>query len=209
MPIYPDFQTINPGSAAYDHLMSEYRHRLASTQGLYLGGFNSAYQANMIYPFDSDKQTELASDLAWAYFDGGMIAMGAFGAEGAVLSLFSYAKGGVSRSVGALRTALSSFVKKGAGKEVGILRNAAKGKGNFGLGSGTRTEADKIGKAWVGDGYKVASHGKTLISKDSLKQYRPPSYKPRLDKTQANFEQRFPGQQSNRWQSNDHLDITD
>ncbi len=100
-------------------------------------------------------------------------------------------------------------VTKGAGKEIGILRDAAKGKGNFGLGSGTRAEADKLGKAWVGDGYKVARDGKTLVSKDGLKQYRPPSYKPRLDKTQANFEQRFPGQQSNRWQSNGHLDITD
>ena len=100
-------------------------------------------------------------------------------------------------------------VTKGTGKEIGILRDAPKGKGNFGLGSGSRAEADKLGKAWVGDGYKVASDGKTLISKDGLKQYRPPSYKPKLDKTQANFEQTFPGQQSNRWQSNGHLDITD
>lgn len=91
----------------------------------------------------------------------------------------------------------------------GQLRDAAKGKGNFGIGSGTREQAEAMGKAWVGEGYKVASDGKTLISADGLKQYRPPSYKPRLDKTQANFEQRFPGQQSNRWQSNGHLDITD
>jgi len=102
-----------------------------------------------------------------------------------------------------------SKATKGAGKEIGMLRDAAKGKGNFGLGSGSRAEADKLGKAWVGDGHKVASDGKTLISKDGLKQFRPPSYKPKLDKTQANFEQRFPGQQSNRWQSNGHLDITD
>ena len=108
-----------------------------------------------------------------------------------------------------LRFIFGKFVAKGAGKEIGILRDAAKGKGNFGLGSGTRAEADKLGKAWVGDGAKVASDGKTLVSKDGLKQYRPPSYKPRLDKTQANFEQRFSGQQSNRWQSNGHLDITD
>ncbi|MDZ7925471.1 MAG: RHS repeat-associated core domain-containing protein [Marinagarivorans sp.] len=38
-------------------------------------------------------------------------------------------------------------------KEIGILREAAKGKGNFGLGSGTRSEADELGKAWVGDGH--------------------------------------------------------
>ena len=98
---------------------------------------------------------------------------------------------------------------KNAGKDVGILRDASRGKGNFGLGTGTKAEADKLGKAWVGDGYKVASDGKTLVSKDGLKQYRPPSYKPNLDKTQANFEQRFPGQKSKQWQSNGHLDITD
>ncbi|CAD5106320.1 RHS repeat domain-containing protein [Zestomonas carbonaria] len=107
------------------------------------------------------------------------------------------------------RLVKSSKALKGTGKEVGILRDAAKGKGNFGLGSGTRAEADKLGKAWVGDGYKVASDGKALVSKDGLRQYRPPSYKPRQDKTQANFEQRFPGQQSRQWQSNGHLDITD
>lgn len=83
------------------------------------------------------------------------------------------------------------------------------GKGNFGLGSGTRAEADKLGQTWVGDGYKVASDGKTLVSRDGLRQYRPPSYKPRLNKTQANFQQRFPDQHSAEWQSNGHLDITD
>ncbi len=102
-----------------------------------------------------------------------------------------------------------SVVTKSAGKEIGILRDAAKGKGNFGLGSGSRAEADKLGKAWVGDGYKVASDGKTLVGKDGLRQYRPPSYKGRLGKTQANFEQKFPGQKTKGWQSNGHLDITD
>lgn len=94
-------------------------------------------------------------------------------------------------------------------KEVETLRDAAKGKGDFGLGSGTRMEADRLGKAWVGNDYRVASDGKTLISKDGLRQYRPPSYKPRLGRTQANFEQRLPGQRSVRWQSNGHLDIVD
>ena len=97
---------------------------------------------------------------------------------------------------------------KGIGKEIGILRDAAKGKGNFGLGSATRAEADRLGKAWVGPGARVASDGKTLISKDGLRQYRPPTYKSRLGKTQANFERRFPGQITRRWQSNAHLDIT-
>ncbi|MCW6005385.1 hypothetical protein K1W54_12445 [Micromonospora sp. CPCC 205371] len=89
----------------------------------------------------------------------------------------------------------------------GIIRDAYKGKGNFGLGSGTRGQADEAGKAWVGEGYRVASDGKTLVSADGLRQYRPPSFKPRLGITQANFEQRFVPQ--GQWQSNGHLDILD
>ncbi len=89
--------------------------------------------------------------------------------------------------------------------EIGILRDAARGKGNFGLGSATAQDAARLGEAWVGKGYKVASDGKTLISADGLKQYRPPSFKPRLGITQANFEQRF--KDAGQWQGNGHLDI--
>lgn len=91
----------------------------------------------------------------------------------------------------------------------GQLTEATKGKGNFGIGSGTREQADVMGKARVGDGYQVASDGKTLVSLDGLRQYRPPTYKPFQQETQANFERRFPGQETKRWQSNAHLDITD
>jgi RHS repeat-associated protein len=70
----------------------------------------------------------------------------------------------------------------------GILRDAAAGKGNFGLGEATEQVAEQAGKAWVGPGYKVASDGKTLVSSDGLRVYRPPSFKPRLGKWQANFE---------------------
>ena len=91
----------------------------------------------------------------------------------------------------------------------GILRQAAKGKGNFGVGSATREQAGAMGKAWVGDGYKIASDGKTFVSADGMRQYRPPTYKPNLDKVQANLEQKFEGQTTNRWQSNAHIDIKD
>lgn len=66
-----------------------------------------------------------------------------------------------------------------------------------------------MGKAWVGDGYKVASYGKTLVSQNGLRQYRPPTYKPHQKGTQANFEQRSLGQETKKWQPNAHLDITD
>jgi filamentous hemagglutinin len=59
----------------------------------------------------------------------------------------------------------------------------------------------------VGDGFTVASDGKTLVSADGLRQYRPPSYKPNLDMWQANFEQRLIPRGT--WQGNGHLDILD
>ena len=34
----------------------------------------------------------------------------------------------------------------------GIVRDAAKGKGNFGLGSGTASQASRAGESWVGGG---------------------------------------------------------
>lgn len=95
-------------------------------------------------------------------------------------------------------------------RDIGILRDAAKGKGNFGLGSASKADAENIGKSWVGDGYRTASDGQTLISRDGLRQYRPPSAKPNSRHaptgTQANFEQRSVPE--GQWQSNGHLDIT-
>jgi len=88
---------------------------------------------------------------------------------------------------------------------IGILQAAAQGKGNFALGSATAGESDMLGQAFVGPGATVASDGRTLISADGLRQYRPPSFKPNLNLTQSNFERRFVAQ--GQWQSNGHLDI--
>jgi filamentous hemagglutinin len=89
-----------------------------------------------------------------------------------------------------------------------ILQDAARGKGDYGLGSATSREADVLGRDWVGEGYKVASDGKTLVSRDGLRQYRPPTYKQNLGRFQANFERRFEGQITREWQGNGHLDVT-
>jgi filamentous hemagglutinin len=94
-------------------------------------------------------------------------------------------------------------------EQSGILRDAAGGKGNFGLGSATSSEAQDLGEAWVGNGYRIASDGKTLISEDGLRQFRPPTFKPNLGILQANFEQRIPDQVLKQWFSNGHLNITD
>jgi filamentous hemagglutinin len=45
------------------------------------------------------------------------------------------------------------------------------------VGSGTQSEADNLGKIWVGDGHTVASDGKSLISADGTRIYRPPAIK--------------------------------
>ncbi len=93
----------------------------------------------------------------------------------------------------------------------GMLRNALNGKGNFGIGSGNREQAQAMGEAWVGSGYTTASNGKILISADGLRQYRPPATKENspfaATGTQANFERReFP---NGNWTHNGHLDVKD
>ncbi|MDY7094418.1 MAG: RHS repeat-associated core domain-containing protein [Acidobacteriota bacterium] len=89
----------------------------------------------------------------------------------------------------------------------GILRDAARGKGNFGVGYATREQARVVGEAWVGEGFSIASDGRTLVSADGLRQFRPPTFKPRLGRYQANLQARPPG--FTHWQSNGHLNIDD
>jgi hypothetical protein len=91
----------------------------------------------------------------------------------------------------------------------GILRLASRGKGNIGLGTGTREQANALGKVWVGEGHRISSDGTAWISSNGMRQYRPPSFKMKLDKVQANFERKFEGQTWNNWPFNGHLDILD
>ncbi|MBR1374895.1 MAG: hypothetical protein IJ566_02290 [Cardiobacteriaceae bacterium] len=64
----------------------------------------------------------------------------------------------------------------------------------YGIGSGTRAEADQLGQIWVGDGTKLNSKGNGLISADGTRAYRFPAEKPNTPSqynptgTQANFE---------------------
>ena len=87
----------------------------------------------------------------------------------------------------------------------GMLRDATKGKGNFGVGNATIEEANALGFAWVGNEYKITNVG--LISSDSLRQYRWPSFKPKLGIWQANLEYRLPNQNSRAWFGNAHINI--
>jgi len=89
----------------------------------------------------------------------------------------------------------------------GMLRAAAQGKGDFGIGTATLDQADALGKAWVGPGYRVSSRDPgILISEKGLRQYRPPSFKPAGPTAfQANLQSRL--QDKGPWQNNAHVDI--
>ncbi|EPJ3208757.1 hypothetical protein LL364_005123 [Citrobacter freundii] len=95
-------------------------------------------------------------------------------------------------------------------EQIGILRDAAKGnKGNFGLGQATAKDANTLGEAWVGPGYRISRDGTSWVSSDGLRVYRPPSSKPNSPHAttgvQANFEQKLTP--TGRPISNGHLDI--
>nr|WP_256261902.1 DUF637 domain-containing protein [Pseudomonas gingeri] len=62
---------------------------------------------------------------------------------------------------------------------------------NFSIGQGTSSEANQLGKTWVGDGATKTSDGLGLISADGTRVYRPPTPKDSSFATtgvQANFE---------------------
>ncbi|PQQ23513.1 filamentous hemagglutinin [Photorhabdus luminescens] len=68
------------------------------------------------------------------------------------------------------------------------------GKVNYGVGTGTRTDADRLGKIWVGDGARPTTDGTGLVSTDGTRVYRYPKEKPNAPISvnptgvQANFE---------------------
>jgi filamentous hemagglutinin len=71
--------------------------------------------------------------------------------------------------------------------------------GHFGMAL-PRAEREKVmelGEMWVGDGYTVHNYnaggqdGVLWISKDGLKQFRPPAWKKKFQEYQANFEWRL------------------
>ena len=70
----------------------------------------------------------------------------------------------------------------------------AGGKLNYGVGTGTKEDADRLGKIWVGEGARPTSDGSGLVSADGSRIYRAPKEKPNapgsLNPTgiQANFE---------------------
>lgn len=92
-------------------------------------------------------------------------------------------------------------------KVVEIVRSACARSGNFGIGRADRAEAEAAGLAWVGLGARRLPYGDTyrLVSKDGLRQFRPPQQKPSGRGVEANYEQR--SETSRHWEANAHLII--
>lgn len=101
------------------------------------------------------------------------------------------------------------------------LNNIGGRRGNFsvkgtnkGLAEVNSAEADYLGKAFVGDGFKTSSDG-LLISKDGTRLYRPPTAKPNSPFSQtgiqANFQTRQFNETTGKWEhiNNGHIDIRD
>ena len=84
---------------------------------------------------------------------------------------------------------------------------------NFSIGQGTSSEANQLGKTWVGDGATKTSDGLGLISADGTRVYRPPIPKDSSFATtgvQANFETYNINPAGQRIKvSNGHLNVVD
>lgn len=89
-----------------------------------------------------------------------------------------------------------------------------KGEINFGVGSANSSEAEKLGKIWVGDGAKSVNSSSCVgcwLSADGTRLYRPPTQKPNTPShlnptgTQANFVTRDPN--TGKTIANGHLNI--
>lgn len=136
------------------------------------------------------------------------------GARGLAAGTGKFLAGGVAKALDALKGLLTAFrnlTQRAASSGInwaklsGMWRDALRGKGNFGIGSGTRAEDMLLGRAWTGPGARLSTNGKGWISADGLRLWRPAAYKPRLGKWQSNFQMRW--KPSGEWQTNGHLDI--
>jgi hypothetical protein len=72
----------------------------------------------------------------------------------------------------------------------GIVTRAAQGRGMFDLGSASRAQAELAGRAWIGPGGTVSKDVMAIVSRDGLRQWRPPFFKFRQGAVKSNFERR-------------------
>ncbi|WP_406821116.1 hypothetical protein ACJA3S_05650 [Pseudomonas sp. KnCO4] len=112
-----------------------------------------------------------------------------------------------------IQESLSNIAAQDSRLAVAVNGNGTKDL-NFSIGQGTSSEANQLGKTWVGDGATKTSDGLGLISADGTRVYRPPTPKNSSFATtgvQANFEMYsinpVTGQRVKV--SNGHLDVAD
>lgn len=122
--------------------------------------------------------------------------------EGEGLNAIFEGLGAIAIYIGGLEAAANPHLSDE--EKIGILREASQGRGMFSIPSPkdfwnsadgvTLAEADDLGRAWVGPGYRTSNNGKALISADGLRQYRVPNTKQNNPRSatgiQANFESR-------------------
>ncbi|PJN26144.1 sugar-binding protein [Kitasatospora sp. CB02891] len=98
---------------------------------------------------------------------------------------------------------------------VRMVKNAEAEGGNALAGEVTPEEAQAVGEAWVGPGFRESDRTPgLLISADGLRQYRPAAWKPSRPAQyggptwQANLEYRFEKQSDKAMQGDIHLNVT-
>jgi filamentous hemagglutinin len=108
---------------------------------------------------------------------------------------------------------LSNIAAKDSRLAAAVIGSGTKNP-NFSIGQGTFSEADQLGRIWVGDGATKTSDGLGFISAGGARVYRPPTPKDSSFATtgvQANFEMYkinpVTGQRIKV--SNGHLDVAD
>jgi len=96
-----------------------------------------------------------------------------------------------SANLPALSQEIMSHIAK-QDPRLGAVVKGDNGKVNYGVGSGSVAEADRLGKIWAGDGARLTGDGKGLMSADGTRVYRFPASKDNsshaITGTQANFE---------------------
>jgi hypothetical protein len=115
-------------------------------------------------------------------------------------------------SIGRIVRDVRNLSRSGSGRDgaltyldqIKMLRESRVRIGNFGIGTVLRGEAEQLGMAWVGEGATLHNNY-AWISKDKLRQYRPPKFKSNHGYEQANLEWRHTPNES--FMNNAHLNI--
>jgi RHS repeat-associated protein len=149
------------------------------------------------------------------YMTSSMVQGESYTAQGIVGSATGGATGAMGGAVlNKLISAAGSLVSHTRGYDpVSAITKAATGRASTGMrdfpiGTSTSAEANELGKAWVGDGYRSMKNGGGYVSADGTRTYRFPTGKNSSYATtgvQANFEHLVDG----KVVSNGHLNIKD